>query len=61
MVTENFKIKDNFIGRKPKRASDSEIVCINETQFCNRRRGGGGKMTTKNASSHFTFGIVDRN
>lgn len=59
MVTENFKIKDNFIGRKPKRASDSEIVCVNETQICNRR--GGGKMTTKSASSHFTFGIVDRN
>lgn len=41
MVTENFKIKDNFIGRKPERASDSEIVCVNETQFCNRRVGRG--------------------
>ena len=43
MVTENFKIKDNFIGRKPKRASDSEIVYVNETQFCNRRGGEGVK------------------
>jgi len=41
VVTENFKIKDNFIGRKPERASDSEIVCVNETQFCNRRVGRG--------------------